>query len=75
MNRELEKIVQNVRGRYRRNPEAEGGFLLNAGLILQIEILQSGMEFSEGDVLAAASMVGVPEGSLIDWLEQMASWV
>lgn len=75
MDRELAGIVRSVRERYRQNPGRDDDFLLNAGLLLQIEILQSGREFTESDVLEAATQVGVPEGSLIDWLEQMASWV
>lgn len=75
MNSELLKIVQRVKGRYQQNPPEDDEFLVDAGTLLQLEILKSGMEFSEADVLQAASLVGLPEGSLIDWLEQMASWV
>lgn len=74
MNAELAEIVRRVKGRYQENP-SEDDALVDAGTLLQIEIVQSGAEFSEGDVLQAATMIGVPEGSLIDWLEEMASWV
>lgn len=75
MNPELARIVQKVRDRFQRNPPDGGDFLIDAGTLFQIEILQSGEEFSEADVLHAATLIGIPEGSLIDWLEQMASWV
>lgn len=75
MNSELEKIVKRVMEGYQRNPQEDDGLLVDAGTLLQLEILESGMEFSEADVLRAASLVGVPEGSLIDWLEEMASWI
>jgi hypothetical protein len=75
MNRELMGIVQRVKERYQQNPPEDDDLLVDAGTLLQIEILQSGMEFTEEDVLRAASLVGLPEGRLIDWLEEMASWV
>jgi hypothetical protein len=75
MNRELAQIVRKVKDRFRSNPPGEDDFLVDVGTLLEIEILQSGLEFSETDVLEAALAVGVPEGSLIDWLEEMASWV
>jgi hypothetical protein len=75
MNPELARIVQRVKDRYQRNPPNEDDFLVDAGTLFQLEILQSGEEFSEADVLHAATLIGIPEGSLIDWLEQMASWV
>lgn len=75
MDRELAAIVRRVKERFQRNPPEDDELLVDAGTLLQIEILQSGMEFSEEDVLRAASLVGLPEGRLIDWLEEMASWV
>lgn len=75
MNAELAEIVRKVKDRYQANPLEEDDLLVDAGTLLQIEILQSGMEFSEADVLAAGIAIGLPEGSLIDWLEEMASWV
>jgi hypothetical protein len=75
MNKELSEIVRRVRARFQRNPPEEEDLLVDAGTLLQIEIAQSGEEFTEPDVLQAATQVGVPEGSLIDWLEEMASWV
>ena len=75
MDRELMAIVRRVKERYQQNPPEDDDLLVDAGTLLQIEILQSGMEFNEEDVLRAASLVGLPEGRLIDWLEEMASWV
>lgn len=75
MDRELMAIVRKVKERFQHNPLEDDDFLVDAGTLLQIEILQSGMEFTEEDVLRAASLVGLPEGRLIDWLEEMASWV
>lgn len=75
MNAELSAIVRRVKQRYQANPPDEDDVMVDAGTLLQIEILQSGEEFSEADVLQAATLVGIPEGSLIDWLEQMASWI
>lgn len=75
MNAELSKIVRRVKERFQQNPPTEDDLLIDAGTLLQLEILQSGMEFTEADVLQAASLVGLPEGTLIDWLEEMASWV
>lgn len=75
MNAELAKIVRQVKSRYQANPPEDDDLLVDAGTLLQIEIVQSGMEFSESDVLEAGIAVGLPEGSLIDWLEEMASWV
>ena len=75
MNRELSEIVRRVKGHYQANPPEDDGLLVDAGTLLQLEIVQSGAEFSEADVLQAATLVGIPEGSLIDWLEEMASWV
>ena len=75
MNKELADIVRKVKGRFQQNPPEDDGLLVDAGTLLQIEILRSGEEFTEPDVLQAAFQVGVPEGSLIDWLEEMASWV
>ena len=75
MNAELSEIVRRVKARYQSNPPEDDDLLVDAGTLLQLEILQSGMEFSESDVLQAASLVGLPEGTLIDWLEEMASWV
>jgi hypothetical protein len=75
MNKELMAIVRRVKDRFQQNPPEDDDFLVDAGTLLQIEILQSGMEFTEEDVLRAASLVGLPEGRLIDWLEEMASWV
>lgn len=75
MNAELAAIVRRVKGRYQQNPADDDGTLVDAGTLLQIEIIQSGAEFSEADVLQAATLVGIPEGSLIDWLEEMASWL
>lgn len=75
MNAELKEIVRRVKDRFQSNPPEDDGLLVDAGTLLQIEIVQSGAEFSEADVLQAASLVGLPEGSLIDWLEEMASWV
>lgn len=74
MNAALARIVLRVKGRYQDNP-ADEDLLVDAGTLLQLEIMHSGMEFSEADVLRAATLVGLPEGSLIDWLEEMASWV
>jgi hypothetical protein len=75
MDAELAAIVRRVKGRYQQNPPEDDDFLVDAGTLLQLEILHSGMEFSEADVLQAATQIGIPEGSLIDWLEEMASWV
>jgi hypothetical protein len=75
MNKELSEIVRRVKGRLQKNPPEEDDLLVDAGTLLQIEIAQSNEEFTESDVLQAATQVGVPEGSLIDWLEEMASWV
>jgi hypothetical protein len=75
MNAELARIVRKVKERYQQNPTEDDDLLVDAGTLLQLEIVQSGMEFSEADVIQAATMVGLPEGSLIDWLEEMASWV
>lgn len=75
MNAELAQIVKRVKARYQSNPPEDDDLLVDAGTLLQIEILQSGVEFSETDVLQAATLVGLPEGELIDWLEEMASWV
>lgn len=74
MNRTLQEIVDRIRNRIQENPPGDM-VEVDAGTLLQIEILQSGEEFTEVDVLAAAELVGVPEGALIDWLEEMASWV
>lgn len=73
MNRTLSEIVDRIRNRVRENPDDM--VEVDAGTLLQIEILQSGQEFNEADVLQAATLVGVPEGGLLDWLEEMASWV
>ena len=73
MNRTLSEIVSRIRNRVQSNPPDE--IEVDAGTLLQIEILQSGEEFTEADVLKAAEMVGVPEGELLAWLEEMASWV
>lgn len=75
MDKELMAIVRHVKERYQSNPPEDDELLVDAGTLLQLEIVQSGMEFSEEDVLRAASLVGLPEGRLIDWLEEMASWV
>ena len=75
MNSELAKIVRRVKERYQTNPPEDDELLVDAGTLLQLEILQSGMEFNEADVLQAATLVGLPEGNLIDWLEEMASWI
>ncbi len=75
MNAKLSQIVRRIQARYQANPAADDDLLVDAGTLLQLEILQSGMEFGESDVLRAATLVGIPEGSLIDWLEEMASWV
>ena len=72
MNSALKKIVEGVLARPRQNPP-DGE--IDLGTLLQIEIVRSGEEFDEADVLLAAEMVGVPEGDLIAWLEEMASWV
>jgi hypothetical protein len=75
MNPELALIVRRVKERYQSNPPEDDDLLVDAGTLLQLEIIQSGMEFTEADVIQAATLVGLPEGSLIDWLEEMASWV
>jgi len=75
MNPELAKIVRRVKSRYQSNPPEDDDLLVDAGTLLQLEIVQSGMEFSEAEVLKAGLEIGLPEGSLIDWLEEMASWV
>jgi hypothetical protein len=75
MNAELMDIVRRVKARYQQNPPEDDDLLVDAGTLLQLEILQSGMEWSEADVLQAASLVGLPEAGLIDWLEEMASWI
>ena len=75
MDAELSEIVRRVKARYQANPPEDDDLLVDAGTLLQIEIVQSGMEFSEKDVLDAGIAIGLPEGSLIDWLEEMASWV
>lgn len=75
MNADLTQIVRRVKERYQTNPPEDDELLVDAGTLLQLEILQSGMEFSEADVFQAATLVGLPEGKLIDWLEEMASWV
>ena len=72
MNPRLLRIVRDVQGTYQSNPPEEG---IDLGTLLQMEIVRSGEEFDEADVLKAAEMVGVPEGELIAWLEEMASWV
>ena len=72
MDRRLLRIVRNVKETYQSNPPEEG---IDLGTLLQMEIVRSGEEFDEADVLKAAEMVGVPEGELISWLEEMASWV
>jgi hypothetical protein len=73
VNRTLATIVDRIRNRVRSNP---GDMVeVDAGTLLQIEILQSGQEFSEADVIQAAQQIGVPEGELLAWLEEMASWV
>jgi hypothetical protein len=76
MNAELQKIVHRVEQKMvRSNPPGDDDLFVDGGTLLQLEILQSGLEFKEEDVLKAASAIGVPDGSLIDWLEEMASWV
>lgn len=75
MNSELMKIVRRVKDRYQQNPPEDDDLIVDAGTLLQLEILQSGMEFSESDVMAAGLAIGLPEGTLIDWLEEMASWI
>ena len=72
MNPALRKIVDAVLAHPRQNPP-DGE--IDLGTLLQIEIVRSGEEFDEADVLLAAEMVGVPEGDLIAWLEETASWV
>lgn len=73
MNPKLRKIVEKLKSGYQRNPDGDPE--IDLGTLLQFEILRSGEEFNEADVLKAAELVGVPEGSLIEWLEEMASWV
>ena len=75
MDAELSEIVRRVKARYQANPPEDDDLLVDAGTLLQIEIVQSETEFSEKDVLDAGIAIGLPEGSLIDWLEEMASWV
>lgn len=73
MNRSLVSIVDRIRRRVRQNPGNE--IEVDVGTLLQIEILQSGEAYTETDVLEAARLVGVPEDALLDWLEEMASWI
>ncbi len=68
----LKRIVRNIQAMEKSNPPDED---IDLGTLLQMEIVRSGEEFDEADVLKAAEMVGVPEGDLIAWLEEMASWV
>ncbi len=68
----LKRIVQNIQAMERSNPPSGD---IDLGTLLQMEIVRSGEEFDEADVLKAAEMIGVPEGDLIAWLEEMASWV
>lgn len=72
MNPTLRRIVQGIQEVQRSNPPEDG---IDLGTLLQMEIVRSGEEFDEADVLKAAEMIGVPEGDLIAWLEEMASWV
>lgn len=72
MNPRLLRIVRDVKETYRSNPPKDD---VDLGTLLQMEIVRSGEEFDEADVLKAAEMVGVQEGDLIAWLEEMASWV
>jgi len=74
MDPRLARIVMDVNERVQSNP-SDDDLEVDAGTLLQLEILKSGVEFSEADVLLAAENVGVDEENLIDWLEGMASWV
>jgi len=74
MDPRLVRIVVDVNERVQSNP-SDDDLEIDAGTLLQLEILKSGVEFSEADVLLAAENVGVDEENLIDWLEGMASWV
>lgn len=73
MNSTLKRIVQQIKLIPKSNPGDD--LPVDLGTLLQLEILKSGVEFPEDDVIDAALAVGVPEGSLISWLEDMASWV
>ena len=73
MNPILRQIVTKIKEIPKSNPPGENE--VDLGTLLQIEIAKSGDDFSEVDVLEAAQAVGVPEGELISWLEDMASWV
>ncbi len=74
MDPRLAQIVKDVNERVQSNP-SDDDLEIDAGTLLQLEILKSGTEFSEADVLLAAEQVGVDEENLVDWLEGMASWV
>ena len=75
MNAKLAAMVQRVKDRCLENPPEDDDALIDGGTLLQIEIAQSGESFSEDDVLEAALKVGLSKESLIDFLEEMASWV
>ena len=75
MNAKLAAMVERVNDRILQNPPEDENTLIDGGTLLQIEIAQSGEAFQEEDVIEAALKIGISKDSLIDFLEEMASWV
>lgn len=77
MDPRLSKIVADVQdAQMRMNPNGEGE-IVDAGKLLQIELLQHyvASEFSEDDLFRALDALGVPEEDQISWFEDYASYL
>lgn len=74
MDPRLKAIVDRVAEiQIKDNPAGE--FEVDGAQILQLEMLRSGIEFTEDDVIAAFRAVGVPDDDIVSTLEDFASYI
>jgi hypothetical protein len=79
---ESAKEASARRKRTRRNPPPQtvkhGGKGVNpvdAATIFIQQMVSMGVEFTEEEIVEAGLDLGVPEESVLEWLEEVASWL
>lgn len=75
MEKELSEIVQRVRAMQVKDNPGPGDIELDAGWLLQLELVRSDYEFTEDELFEALNALGIPEEYQMSWFEDFASYV
>ena len=72
MHPRLERIVRRILDTPQPNPPDE---VVDGTLLLQVELVRSGEQYSEDDLFSALKALGADEMDMASWFERYASWV